>query len=105
VSGAVNGGRVLQVFRDAEEELANQECAECSGQEWRCERAPVGPSAAEVERRLVALQRSRETRLLRFLERLEGEAQTDEELLRFDAEAYGELRYLRPRTLHCAADV
>ncbi len=52
----------------------------------------------ERERRLVALQRSREARVQRFLERLAGEAPLDQELLRFDAEAYRELRYVRPRT-------
>lgn len=49
------------------------------------------------EQRLVALQRSRETRVGRFLDRLAAEADPDQELLRFDAEKYAGLRYVRPR--------
>lgn len=52
---------------------------------------------AEAERRLVALQRSRETRVQRFLERLVGEAAADQDVLSFDAEGYPGLRYVRPR--------
>lgn len=54
--------------------------------------APLTPA----EQRLVALQRSREARVERFLERLSDEQPFDQELLRFDAEQYRELRYVRP---------
>ncbi len=55
--------------------------------------APLG----EAERRLVALQRSRESRVQRFLGWLAAEADFDQELLRFDAELHRELRYVRAR--------
>ena len=51
----------------------------------------------EMERRLVALQRSREAKVQRFLERLVAEEAFEQELLRFDAEAYPGLRYVRAR--------
>ncbi len=49
------------------------------------------------ERRLVALQRSREARVERFLERFTQEESYGQELLRFDAERHRELHYIRPR--------
>ncbi len=52
---------------------------------------------SEAERKLVALQRSREARAERFLARLEAGASFGQELLSINAEAYPELRYLRPR--------
>ncbi|MHB0870171.1 MAG: hypothetical protein ACYC66_14205 [Chloroflexota bacterium] len=55
--------------------------------------APLEPA----EQRLVALQRSREARVGRFLERLADDQAFDQELLRFDAEQYKELRYIRSR--------
>ncbi len=57
------------------------------------------PEAAleEPERRLVALQRSRESRVERFLEKIAEQESYGQELLRFDAEQYRELRYIRPR--------
>ena len=51
----------------------------------------------ETERRLVTLQRSREARVERFLERLVQEEDYGQELLSFDAERHRELRYVRPR--------
>lgn len=57
------------------------------------------PDAAlsDAERKLVALQRSRETRAERFVGRLEAEAPFGQELLSINAGTYPELRYLRPR--------
>ena len=52
---------------------------------------------SEAERKLVALQRSREGRAERFLVRLEAEAPFGQEVLSINAGAYPELRYLRPR--------
>jgi hypothetical protein len=49
------------------------------------------------ELKLASLQRSREARAGRFLERLGSEAPFGQELLSIDAGAYPELRYLRPR--------
>lgn len=51
----------------------------------------------QAEQRLVALHRSREVRVGRFLEKLEAEEAYGQELLRFDAENYRELRYVRAR--------
>lgn len=51
----------------------------------------------DTERRLVALQRSRETRVERFLERIARDAQPYQQLLSFDAEAYREVRHVRAR--------
>ncbi|GEM_PF-1805765 len=56
---------------------------------------PAAPLSS-AEERLVAIQRSREARVERFLDRLAGEAESGQELLRFDAEAHRELRYVRP---------
>lgn len=56
-----------------------------------------GCALSSQEGRLLSLQRSREARLSRFLERLSGEQEYGQELLRFDAEAHRELRYIRPR--------
>ncbi len=52
---------------------------------------------SEAERRLTAMQRSRESRVERFLEKLVQQEQYGQELLRFDAEQYRELHYIRPR--------
>ena len=49
------------------------------------------------ERRLVALQRGREARVERFMERLADEGNYDQELLTFDVERYQGLRFIRPR--------
>lgn len=57
---------------------------------------PAAP-LSDTERRLVALQRSREARAEKFLGRLEAEAPFGQELLSVNAESYPELRYLRPR--------
>ncbi len=51
----------------------------------------------EAERRLVALQRSREVRVHRFLDALVRQEDFDQELLSFDSEAYPGLRYVRAR--------
>lgn len=51
----------------------------------------------EPERKLVALQRSRESRVARFLEQFGQTAPWGQELLTFDAEQYRELRFIRPR--------
>jgi len=51
----------------------------------------------EAERKLVALQRSRETKVQGFLDIFSHGAEPGQELLRFDAEAHPGLRYVRPR--------
>jgi hypothetical protein len=51
----------------------------------------------EAERRLVALQRSREDRVRRFVAAIEADAEYGQELLRFDVDSYSGLRYVRPR--------
>lgn len=56
---------------------------------------PEAPLSGQ-EQRLVTLQRSREVRVERFLTKLAAEAEPYQELLRFDAEGYRELRYVRP---------
>ena len=50
-----------------------------------------------AEKRLVALHRSREARVARFLDELERTEGYGQELLRFNAERYRELRFVRPR--------
>ena len=72
--------------------VANRVIRSAATRVWEPE-APMD----EAERRLVALQRSRESRVERFLSKLEGDAEYRQELLRFDAEAYAGLRYVRPR--------
>ncbi|MGI5837895.1 MAG: hypothetical protein ACOX87_15575, partial [Chloroflexota bacterium] len=49
-----------------------------------------------VEQKLVVKQRSREARVERFLTKLAEKAEQFQQLLRFDADEYGELRYVRP---------
>ncbi len=51
----------------------------------------------DLEHRLIALQRSREGRVERFLESLAGTVPFGERLLSIDAGIHPELRYLRPR--------
>ncbi len=56
-----------------------------------------------AEQKLVALQRSREVRIERFLEQLAAQEAQFQELLRFDAEQFRGLRYVRPRAYTEAA--
>lgn len=51
----------------------------------------------DAESRLIALQRSREARAERFLDRVVAETPYGEQLLTLDARSAPELRYLRPR--------
>lgn len=72
--------------------VANRALRSAASRIWEPE-----ASWSDAEHRLIALQRSRESRVERFLERLVEQTPYGQDLLSIDATNEPELRYLRPR--------